>query len=211
VAREVITCGPVSKEAFLAETLDGRDPARPPTRGEPHQVTRVTLGEKNLSPRERCVGLIGTVSDGPHSELRERWQKQGPRSVMSICHLLSDKRTAWFIRSLGLAPGVRPPGHLSQYFAEEPGLAGASLEAVLKAAGRRWKSGSAIREVRVVGARATHNGLRKVRRTADSVRTRPTQPSATATASVPVSATFRRFSMTADNSQHPRECFPWYY
>lgn len=50
-----------------------------------------------------------------------------------------------------LAPGVQLPDHLSQYFAEEPDLAGASLEAVLKAAGRvldiatgwgpRWKSG----------------------------------------------------------------------
>jgi hypothetical protein len=50
-----------------------------------------------------------------------------------------------------LAPGVRLPDHLSQNFAEEPDLAGASLEAVLKAAGRildiasgwgpRWKSG----------------------------------------------------------------------
>lgn len=50
-----------------------------------------------------------------------------------------------------LAPGVELPDHLSQYFAEEPVLEGASLEAVLKAAGRvldiadgwgpRWKSG----------------------------------------------------------------------
>ncbi|MFC7358882.1 ImmA/IrrE family metallo-endopeptidase [Nocardioides astragali] len=35
-----------------------------------------------------------------------------------------------------LAPGARLPDHLSQYFEEEPNLAGASLEAVLKAAGR---------------------------------------------------------------------------
>jgi hypothetical protein len=50
-----------------------------------------------------------------------------------------------------LAPGVQLPNHLSQYFAHEPELAGVSLEAVLKAAGRvldiakswgpRWKSG----------------------------------------------------------------------
>jgi len=51
-----------------------------------------------------------------------------------------------------IGPTVRLPDHLSQYFAEEPDLAGPSLEAVLKAAGRildiangwnpRWKSGS---------------------------------------------------------------------
>lgn len=50
-----------------------------------------------------------------------------------------------------LAPGAQLPDHLGQYFDDEPDLAGVSLEAVLKAAGRvldiakgwgpRWKSG----------------------------------------------------------------------
>lgn len=44
--------------------------------------------------------------------------------------------------------------------------------------------------------------------TADSARTRPTQPSASASASVQASATFRRFSTTVDNSQEPARMLP---
>jgi hypothetical protein len=70
---------------------------------------------------------------------------------------------------------------------------------------------SETRKVRVVGTRTTNVSPQKVRKTAGCVPSRPTRLSVSATASVQVSATRRRFSTTADNRHNPRECFPWYY
>jgi hypothetical protein len=81
------------------------------------------------------------------ADREDRWK--GRRTLSDDLKELEAESVARVVFA-SLAPGVELPDHLSQYFTHEPELAGVSLEAVLKAAGRvldiakgwgpRWKS-----------------------------------------------------------------------
>lgn len=107
---------------------------------------------RSYSPTEKLATIaheLGHVYCGHLGADRDEHWKDRRNLTHEIRELEAESVARVVFASL--APGVQLPDHLSQYFAEEPDLAGASLEAVLKAAGRvldiaggwgpRWKSG----------------------------------------------------------------------
>jgi hypothetical protein len=105
---------------------------------------------RSYSPTEKLATIaheLGHVYCGHLGADRdEHWKDRRPldRDIREL-----EAESVARVVFASLSPGARLPDHLSQYFAEEPDLAGASLEAVLKAAGRvlgiangwgpRWK------------------------------------------------------------------------
>lgn len=105
--------------------------------------------QRAVSRRQWCRKELGHVYCGHvGGDANEHWKDRShlDRDIREL-----EAESVARVVFATLAPGVELPDHLSQYFAEEPDLAGASLEAVLKAAGRvldiadgwgpRWKAG----------------------------------------------------------------------